>query len=205
MYVRNFFQLVQKKKMFLLTVFANLIAQLGITYWTMMNYPVGKKNNGLLWFYIIVQFIIIFVLVSVSMPSFIKFILFSLFSFIWGILFSTYRENKFLHFAIMGTAGIFTAMFLIGVLLILFGIQLGMSFGMGLFFGLLFLIVSQLMTIVGGGYSKWLSGFGLILFSLYIVYDTNSILQRDYRGDFIQASLDYYLDIINIFLNLFNQ
>ena len=41
-----------------------------------------------------------------------------------------------------------------------------------------------------------------MLFSVYIVYDTNNILQRDYGGDFITASLDYYLDIINIFSNL---
>jgi len=26
-------------------------------------------------------------------------------------------------------------------------------------------------------------------------------MQRDYMGDFITASLDYYLDIINIFVN----
>ena len=41
-----------------------------------------------------------------------------------------------------------------------------------------------------------------MLFSVYIIYDTNSILQRDYGGDFISASLAYYLDIINIFSNL---
>ena len=41
-----------------------------------------------------------------------------------------------------------------------------------------------------------------MLFSVYIVYDTNSILQRDYSGDFITASLDYYLDVINIFSDL---
>ena len=34
------------------------------------------------------------------------------------------------------------------------------------------------------------------------MYDTNSILQRNYNGDFITASLDYYLDIINIFSGL---
>jgi FtsH-binding integral membrane protein len=34
------------------------------------------------------------------------------------------------------------------------------------------------------------------------MYDTNNILQRNYYGDFITASLDYYLDIINIFSGL---
>ena len=36
----------------------------------------------------------------------------------------------------------------------------------------------------------------------FIVYDTNKILQKDYYGDFVTASLDYYLDIINIFIRL---
>jgi FtsH-binding integral membrane protein len=42
---------------------------------------------------------------------------------------------------------------------------------------------------------------GLGLFSLFVVYDTSQILSRDYYGDFITASLDYYLDILNLFSN----
>ena len=41
-----------------------------------------------------------------------------------------------------------------------------------------------------------------MLFSVYIIYTTNSILQEDYNGDFITASLDYYLEIFNIFVSL---
>ena len=51
---------------------------------------------------------------------------------------------------------------------------------------------------------RYLTAIGLVLFSVYIVYDTNTILQKDYYGDFITASLDYYLDIINIFVRLLN-
>jgi len=49
-----------------------------------------------------------------------------------------------------------------------------------------------------------LSVFSLLLFSMYIIYDTNAILQRNYYGDFIRASLDYYLDVLNIFVDLIN-
>ena len=52
------------------------------------------------------------------------------------------------------------------------------------------------------GTKRYLTIFSLMLFSVYIIYDTNTILQRNYFGDFITASLDYYLDIINIFVNL---
>ena len=49
---------------------------------------------------------------------------------------------------------------------------------------------------------KSLAAIGIIVFSGYIIYDTNTILQRNYYGDFITASLDYYLDILNIFVKL---
>lgn len=198
-------KLLLKKKEFLLAVFANLIVQLGITYWTMMHYPLYKRNNIVFFVYIIIQLAIIFALTSVSMPNMVKFILFSLFSFIWGILFSFYREmpfySKLIQFAIAGTASIFVAMFLVGIALLFLGIKLGLGFSAILFFSLLFLIVAEL---VGMFSVHWMSGAAVVLFSFYIIYDTNTILQRDYRGNFINASLDYYLDIINIFSSLTN-
>ena len=54
------------------------------------------------------------------------------------------------------------------------------------------------------GYLKIVSIISLFIFSLYIIYDTNNILQRNYNGDFITASLDYYLDVLNIFIDLLN-
>jgi FtsH-binding integral membrane protein len=50
--------------------------------------------------------------------------------------------------------------------------------------------------------NKLLALIGVVLFSMYIIYDTNKILQRDYKGDFIAASLDYYLDFINLFADI---
>jgi len=96
-------------------------------------------------------------------------------------------------------------MVIAGVALILFGINLSRNFGLALLNGLLILILTSIVFMFMGTYSlliKIFASAGLFLFSLYIVYDTNSILQRDYYGDFITASLDYYLDIINIFVNM---
>lgn len=202
---KNFMSLLNQKKGFLLAVCANFIVQLGITYWTMMNYPAGKMGVGWFWFYIILQFAIIFILMSGTVGPVFNFLLFSLFSFIWGVIFSSYPlYNELIRFAILGTAGIFGAMFLVGVLLVLFGVQLGFGFGAGLFFGLVLLIIMQLIGLFAGLHMKWLNAVGLVVFALYIVYDTNIILGRDYRGDFIQASMDYYLDSVNIFLDILN-
>jgi FtsH-binding integral membrane protein len=96
-------------------------------------------------------------------------------------------------------------MFAFGLALIASGIKLGLRFGLGLFFALLFLLIVSIVQffIVGSSFLKKIIVIGsLMVFSLYIMYDTNSILQRNYNGDFITASLDYYLDIINIFSGL---
>jgi FtsH-binding integral membrane protein len=98
-------------------------------------------------------------------------------------------------------------MFFIGVILILFGIQLSLWVGLLLFYLLLSLILSQIISIFLGNISqthKIYGILGLILFSFYILYDTNYILQRNYYGDFITASMDYYLDVINVFTSFIN-
>jgi FtsH-binding integral membrane protein len=204
----SFLNLLNDKKEFLIKVFANLIAQLGITYYVMMNYTADPKNTGLYWGLIIVQLIIIITLALVPMPSWLKFILFSCFSIIWGYILSILRkvsDPKLIQTAILGTISIFGVMFLFGAALIMFGVKLGFQFAAFLFYALLLLIIVHIVTRFSGATTAFMKGmtiFSLILFSIYIIYDTNNILQREYYGDFITASLDYYLDIINVFIDL---
>jgi FtsH-binding integral membrane protein len=40
------------------------------------------------------------------------------------------------------------------------------------------------------------------VFAILVMVDTNQIIMRDYGGDFITAAMDYYLDIINLVINL---
>ena len=95
-------------------------------------------------------------------------------------------------------------MFLIGAFLLATGIELGLKTGLFLFYSLFLLIIAQIFNIFHKStiLMKLLAAIGIIIFSGYIIYDTNTILQRNYYGDFITASLDYYLDIINIFIKL---
>ena len=46
------------------------------------------------------------------------------------------------------------------------------------------------------------SVLGAIVFSLYILYDTSQILYRHSVDDYVVASIDLYLDIVNLFLFL---
>jgi len=107
--------------------------------------------------------------------------------------------------AIAGVMGIFSSMFIFGMLLVLFGIKLSNTVGAILLLTLIAYIIINLVFVFMGNrsrVSKGLAIFGLGLFSLFVIYDTNQIMQRDYFGDFITASLDYYLEIINIFIKL---
>ena len=76
-------------------------------------------------------------------------------------------------------------------------VQLGLNLqfmGLILFFGLLTLLIVRLFRPGDKSYAK----IGVLIFMLYIVYDTNQILQRNYGGDFVSATLDYFIDIINL-------
>jgi len=206
----NFSTLLNSKKELMIMVFANLITQLGITYYVMTNTPASKEdNNGLkYWILVISTFIIIYFLALVPMPSWLKLILFSAFSYIWGILLASFKlkvnDNELINMAMLGSIGIFAIMFLIGTILLITGIELGVKTSLFLFVSLLILIIAQIFSLFNKSTMlvKTLAAIGILIFSGYIIYDTNTILQRNYYGDFITASLDYYLDILNIFTKL---
>jgi len=206
--------LLYEKRDLLVKTFANLIVQLGITYYAMEKYSKekekDKKNKNLTIFIIIYLFAFIVVLGFIPMPTWLKFILFCGFSYSFGYLLSSLKTiagEEVIHTALLGTISIFGIMFSLGLFMLLSGIKLGFRTGIFLFFGLLFLIISRLInnfTAQSSTTTRNLTIFGLILFSIYIIYDTNTILQKNYNGDFITASIDYYLDIINIFTKLVN-
>ena len=196
----NVMQLMYEKKEFLILVFANLIAQLGITYYVMERTTNIKVSSTPLF---IAQLIILFVMILVPMPEIIKFLLFCLFSYTWGLALSKLKKeynSDMINVAIQGALTVFAVFVVAGITLIAGGINLGYKFGAILFWSLLALIVARLIFILDMNQAhKILSFIGIILFAMYVMYDTNIILQRNYYGDFITASMDYYLDILNLF------
>lgn len=194
-----------QKRMFLLLVFANLFIQLSISYYVMVHTnksPIGG------WYLFGIQIFLIILLGMLPMPAFMKFILFTIFSYTFGLSLTRYKEivdERVIEIAIKGTLSLFALMMGSGIALMIGGINLGPRFGAFLFWSLLLLIVLRIIFIFGNALSmtqKGLSGAAIILFSMFIVYDTQKILSRNYAGDFISASMDYYLDIINLFSSL---
>jgi FtsH-binding integral membrane protein len=208
--------LLYEKRDLLVKTFANLIFQLGITYYVMEKTDISKdkkkkeKNNYTIILIIIYIFAFTLALALIPMPMWLKFILFCGYSYCWGYIFSNLKSfisEEVIKNALLGTISIFAIMFALGLFMLLSGIKLGIKTGIFLFFSLLLLIIARLFnnfTKKSSVVSKNLTIIGIIIFAIYIIYDTNTILQKNYDGDFITASLDYYLDTINIFINLLN-
>jgi FtsH-binding integral membrane protein len=209
------FKLIYEKKGFFSLILLTLVIQLYITYYISENIDIEKNEDTTMFglypkeiIAFVAAIIIIIILTVITMPSWLKFIFFSLFSSAFGVILGyrkSYYDPNTIKTAFLGTISIFVSMFAFGVALIASNIQLGYMFGLGLFFALLFLLIIsivQFFIIQSSFLYKILVICSLMLFSVYIIYDTNSILQRNYGGDFISASLAYYLDIINIFSDL---
>jgi hypothetical protein len=194
---------LHNKRKFLLLIFANLIVQLGITYYVMERTNVSVFEKIGIWPIILLELCAIYVMASmIFLHPIFKFIIFSLFSALNGLLLTNLKKNydpQAIKAAVESALGIFGAMFAFGISLVLFGINLGPKVGLALLVCLIALIIARVISIVTNTTNKILSVITIILFSAYVIYDTNVILQRSYYGDFITASLSYYLDIINLF------
>lgn len=197
----NLFNLFIEKKTFLFKVFLNLIIQLAITYFIMTKTHFNINHWIILGLNIFVLLIIIFI----PMHPLFKTLLFTIFSISTGIMLSYSNIDKnTLSFAVIGTAAIFVSMLFSGVLLLALGIEFGAITFFILFVLLLLLLLLYFINSLLNLNQSFLSYFGIVLFSFFIIVDTQHILKRNYYGDFITASLDYYLDIINLFIRLAN-
>ena len=214
--IAQVFKLIYEKKTFFILIILNLLLQLYITYYVSENVKVGEEKNAKKFdskfiAACVATLVIILILAFITMPVWLKFILFSLFSAAFGIILAFRKvglDPNVIKSALVGTASIFVSMFIFGVALIMSNIQLGIKTALGLFFALLALIIIsivQYFIVQSSLLKKLIVITSLLLFSLFIVYDTNSILQRNYSGDFITASLNYYLDLINIFTALLSE
>jgi FtsH-binding integral membrane protein len=103
-------------------------------------------------------------------------------------------KSKFiLREALLEAVAIFISMIIAGFISVQLGFNLR-TMGTVLFFTLLALLIARLFR----PGDKNLTKIGILIFALFVLYDTNQILQRNYNGDFIDASVDYFTDIINL-------
>jgi FtsH-binding integral membrane protein len=182
------------KVSFMTSVFAHLIFQGFVLYRSAeasLNNPEISEmaiKNRLLLALTTIPLVIALIFANLGIVS--KVVIFSIVSFIMGLV---YHRTKDLREALLEVIAIFIAMVIAGFMTVQLGLNLQFM-GLILFFGLLTLLIVRLFRPGDKSYAK----IGALIFMLYIVYDTNQILQRNYGGDFVNASLDYFTDIINL-------
>ena len=204
------FNAMYEKRAFLARVFLTLFVQLCITYYV-MNRKTNPDANIIVLFIALIAIVFILSYVPLSEP--VKLALFTVFSYLFGLSFFKLKKDRdynseSINVAIKGAASVFLSMIVVGIALLAGGIRLGYKFGLVLFFSLIALIIARLVFYVTAGTEpgsrmsdirKAFSAVGIFIFALYVLYTTNSILQRNYREHYVTASLSYYLDFINLF------
>ena len=183
-----------------------------------MNRTNNPNINTALIFILSIITIIILTTFHENIPTTVQLALFTLFSYLFGLMFYQVKQreqysNEVINEVILSTISVFVSMAIIGSVLLSFGIQLGFKAWIILFVGLLSLIISRIILIFTAvspenidkltTQHKLLSTIGIFLFSGYVIYDTNIILQGTYynKNEYTRAALSYYLDFINIFSN----
>jgi len=203
--------LLKEKTGFLAAVFSSLIFQIFLVFSILKFIPPDDilvhniKKYGILLF--IIQLALVVCISVIPMQMTLKFVLFTMFSAITGLILKFALQNishEIIETALIATAVIFVRFLVFGLIVSGFGIDLGFL-GLFLFVLLLLVVIVRVVMLfmkTSSAFNKGITIVTLMLFSVFIVFDTNQILQRNYDGDFITASLDYFLDMINIYINL---
>ena len=213
--ISQLFKLISEKKIFVALIFINLVFQHYITYYTSNNIDIDEekkrdpnKYNTIIISAYILAFIFVSLLIFVPMSIVPKFLIFTLFSAVYGIIYASLKhivDPNIIHGSAIGGTIIYVFMILFGVALINSNIQYTNKVAFGLFYAILLLIIVGVVQIFIYNYlliNKLLLICTASLVVLYIINTTNNILLRDYEGDFITASFDYYIDMSNFFTAL---
>lgn len=195
---------LQKKIPFMAGVFGHLIFQTFVAYraaeatsGNAYMKDIARSNALLIG---IVGLALILLLSLVRLPIPVKVAIFSLLAYISGM---ALHDVPNLQEALLEVVGIFISMLVAGIFTVQMGYKLDIL-GQILFFSLLTILIARVINIYvrrtrdEEKNSIVPSRIVTILFALFVVYDTNKILQRNYSGNFVNASLDYFLDIFNL-------
>ena len=211
--------LVKGREKFLLSVYAILVLQLVITFSLIRSFQnspkivdATKKHT----FLFAIASIAVVVVMSFGFPPWLKFILFSILSVIIALFLTAVTSRvsqEIVNQALASTIGIFISLSIFAMALSSFGIHLGWM-GVYLMAALIGLLVVSIVFILYNMFNKpntenersnnkqfhkILVVIGMVLFSLFVIYDTNMVLQRDYVGGPIDAAEDFYLTFVNLF------
>ena len=217
-----FKHLLLEKSSLIKCIFITLIIQTVITALVFMFFYSNKEVSSVFLkkynvFYAVLYFVFLLILIknmlSTKLSFNLRMLLFIVFSAFNGYFMGIalhYMSKDVLISALLSTLAIFSFFLVMGFFIVYMNIDIGWL-GIYLFFGLLSLIIFRIVTLMIKPKNKdetrkktrFFVTITMIIFALYILYDTNNILLK-YRNtdvDCIRGALEYYLDILNLYNN----
>lgn len=204
--------LLLKNKNYLAQVYGILAIQLVITLFVVSyldKKPVlAKRFNTTMYMILnlIASFALIFGIIYFESTA-LKFVCFAIFSVLNALLLSSETLNlnaKIVNKALLGAILVFVATTIFAFIISSQNVDLG-KYGAYLSIGLVGIILAAILLQFSPEMNttalKVYFGAGLVLFSLFTIYDTNNILLHPEINP-VNRSLDFYLDFLNIFQDL---
>jgi len=209
----NFGNLLLKKKNFLIKVYLTIAVQLLVTYivvFMLRKYDtINQKIHKfwILWF--ILTLALLFGILYNKLPIAVRLLCYFIFSILIGfncIATIKYISRDSIKLGLIGTFCIFIIMTLIAFILAALGVNLSfLSFVLSACLSALLIAGIIMIFIPTSSFARKIYfAAGLILFSIFIAFDTNTMIQPDYiwKDDYINASVGIYLDIMNVFTDI---
>jgi FtsH-binding integral membrane protein len=207
MFVYNAQQInIEQKIEFIGYTLLHLFIQLSITFITAYSYKYTIIRRK--WLYIIASMgLLLLIQFSSFLPFWVRLGLFFVYSIVNGIFLSGFLKHvpkTEIKEAIGQTVSIFIAMLLIGWVFHKQNINITPIIYAIFFISIAILILTLYLLFIDTSVNirKITRSLIILLMTIYIVYDTYRNLSKEYEGDIINATMDYYLDIYNIFTSI---
>lgn len=190
---------------FFLKTLLHLGFQLTLTGFTANNMRNEKISYKWLWFIVMIG--LLFAMQFTQIPLPIRFIMFCMFSIINGFILSAFLKfasAKDIASAIFYTVFIFVTMVLVGFFILKYNVNITPLMLLVSIYSITMLIVYLYMIFftVEKKTRQYVKLASIALFSLYIIVDTYLNFNKEYNGDLVISTLDYYTDIMAIFKNI---
>lgn len=205
----------QNQFSYIIKIYTLLVIELIVTFsiiFFLRGYDTNIKNiiedtNILLYIILSLALIVVIVFLPDNTPTPIKLAIFTLFAILKGIIIHLIAKDLdyvTLEAAMYSTILTFVGMSMVAFTLYKFKYDIGWI-GIYLFAALIGLLIAHVVMMFkppDKNIKRILLYIGIIIFSLFIVYDTNEVLldkYNIYKNDFVTPALNFYIDFINIF------
>lgn len=203
----NFGKRLLARSGFIASVYATLAIQLAVTAavvtFLRRRPDVYGRVRSLFWLWFVLSLLVILALAFVPLPIAAKVVLFAAFAILLAFNFVGADRSiapETIRSALISAAAVFVTMTVLGFGLAAAGVDLSFMVYVLLaaLIGLIVTFVVLLFVPVSKAFLKGVLLFGMTLFAIFIAYDTNVLLQPNYLGDFVDAAIGLYLDVVNL-------